>query len=59
VQLKNKKLFWIYALSSSVYFTQGIEALPSQGLFYYLKETLNFSPQKIMVILSIPALSVM
>ncbi len=55
MQLKNKKLFWIYALSSSVYFTQGIEALPSQGLFYYLKETLNFSPQKIMVILSIPA----
>lgn len=54
MQLKNKKLFWIYALSSSVYFTQGIEALPSQGLFYYLKETLNFSPQKIMVISSIP-----
>ncbi|MFY9402537.1 MAG: MFS transporter [Candidatus Omnitrophota bacterium] len=52
--MKNKKLFWIYALSSSVYFTQGIEALPSQGLFYYLKETLNFSPQKIMVISSIP-----
>jgi len=50
--MKNKNLFWIYCLSSAVYFTQGIEALPSQGLFYYLKETLNFSPEKIMVISS-------
>jgi len=51
--MMNKKLFWIFALSSAVYFTQGIEGLPSQALFYYLKETLNFSPQKIMVISSI------
>ncbi|MEW6170980.1 MAG: MFS transporter [Candidatus Omnitrophota bacterium] len=50
---KNSKLFWIFALSSSVYFTQGIEGLPSQSLFYYLKETLNFSPEKIMVLTSI------
>ncbi|MCX5702697.1 MAG: MFS transporter, partial [Candidatus Omnitrophica bacterium] len=49
----NKKIFWIFALSSAVYFTQGIEGLPSQGLFYYLKETLHFSPEKIMVISSI------
>jgi len=49
----NKKLFWIFALSSAVYFTQGIEGLPSQGLFYYLKETLNFSAEKIMVISSV------
>jgi MFS family permease len=49
----NKKIFWIFALSSAVYFTQGIEGLPSQGLFYYLKETLNFSPEKIMLIGSI------
>jgi len=48
--MKNKKLFWIFILSSTVYFTQGIEGLPSQGLFYYLKETLNFSPEKIMLI---------
>jgi BT1 family len=48
--MKNKKLFWIFALSSAVYFTQGIEDLPSQGLFYYLKETLNFSADKIMLI---------
>jgi len=49
----NKKIFWIYALSSAVYFTQGIEGLPSQGLFYYLKETLNYTPEKIMFISSI------
>ncbi|PIQ86236.1 MAG: hypothetical protein COV73_04875 [Candidatus Omnitrophica bacterium CG11_big_fil_rev_8_21_14_0_20_43_6] len=48
--MKNKKIFWIFALSSTVYFTQGIEGLPGQGLFYYLKETLNFSPEKIMLI---------
>ncbi|MDP3042516.1 MAG: MFS transporter [Candidatus Omnitrophota bacterium] len=48
--MKDKKLFWIFALSSAVYFTQGIEGLPAQGLFYYFKETLNFSPEKIMLI---------
>ncbi len=53
----NKKIFWIFALSSAVYFTQGIEGLPSQGLFYYLKESLNFSPQKIMLISSIITLA--
>ncbi|MDD5281997.1 MAG: MFS transporter [Candidatus Omnitrophica bacterium] len=46
--MKNKKLFWVFALSSAVYFTQGIEGLPSQGLFYYLKEVLHLSPEKIM-----------
>jgi len=49
----NKKLFWVFTLSSLVYFTQGIEGLPSQGLFYYLKETLNFPAEKIMFISSI------
>jgi MFS family permease len=53
MKLENKRLFWVFALSSSVYFTQGIEALPSQGLFYYLKESLNFSAQKIMFLGSI------
>jgi len=48
--MKDKKLFWIFALSSAVYFTQGIEGLPGQGLFYYLKETLHFSPEKIMIL---------
>lgn len=49
----SKKLFWVFALSSCVYFTQGIEGLPSQGLFYYLKETLHYSPEKIMFISSL------
>jgi MFS family permease len=45
-----KKLFWVFALSSAVYFTQGIESLPGQGLFYYLKESLHFTPEKIMLL---------
>ncbi len=49
----NRRIFWIFALSSAIYFTQGIEGLPSQGLFYYLKETLGFSPEKIMLLSSI------
>lgn len=53
----NKKLFWIFALSSTVYFTQGIESLPSQSLFYYLKETLHYPAEKIMFITSIITLA--
>lgn len=49
----NKRLFWIFSLSSLVYFTQGIESLPGQGLFYHFKEVLGFSPEKIMYITSI------
>jgi MFS-type transporter involved in bile tolerance (Atg22 family) len=55
--MKNKKLFWIFVLSSAVYFTQGIEGLPAQGLFYYLKESLNLSPEKIMLIGSLTTLA--
>lgn len=51
--MSNRKLFWVFSLSSAVYFTQGIEGLPAQALFYYLKEVLHFSPQKIMVITGI------
>lgn len=53
----DRKLFWIFALTSSVYFTQGFEGLPSQGLFYYFKEGLNFSPEKIMFISSLITLA--
>jgi len=53
----NKRLFWVFALSSVVYFNQGIENLPAQGLFYYLKETLAFSPEKIMLLGSITTLA--
>lgn len=44
-------------MSSSVYFIQGIEALPSQALFYYLKETLNYPAEKIMLLGTITTLS--
>ncbi len=56
-QNPNKKLFWVFILSSAVYFTQGIEGLPAQGLFYYLKETLHFSPEKIMLLGSFTTLA--
>lgn len=46
----DNRLFRVFCLSSAVYFTQGIETLPSQGLFYYLKESLKFPPEKIMLI---------
>jgi len=55
--MDKKKLFWIFSLSSVVYFTQGIEQLPAQGLFYHLKENLLFSPEKIMFISSITTLA--
>jgi MFS family permease len=53
----NHRLFWVFALSSCVYFTQGIEGLPSQGLFYYFKETLHFPVEKIMVLTSITTIA--
>jgi MFS family permease len=43
-----KKLFWIYVLSASIYFTQGIEGVPGLALFAYLKETLHYSASLIM-----------
>lgn len=46
--MKNKKLFWIYALSSSVYFLQGGEGLPSLPFFFYLKEHLHLNESRIM-----------
>jgi len=51
--MKNKKLFWLYILSASIYATQGFEGLPGLSLFFYLKEHLHFTPQKIMYISSI------
>lgn len=53
----NKKLFWIYILSSSIYFTQGIEGLPGLSLFLFLKEKLNFPPEKLMYISSITGIA--
>lgn len=47
-EIMNKKLFWIYALSSAVYFGQGIEGLPSLPFFFYMKETLHLNESRIM-----------
>jgi MFS family permease len=44
----NKRLKWIYILSASIYFTQGIEGLPGLSLFFYLKEKLHLDPSTIM-----------
>ena len=44
---------WIYLLSSTIYFTQGIEGLPGLSLFFFMKEKLGFTPEKIMYIGSI------
>lgn len=48
----NKKLFWIYALSSAIYFGQGIEGLPFLPFFFYLKETLHLDESRIMFLTS-------
>ena len=37
-------------MCSAVYFAQGIESLPAQGLFYYFKESLNFTAERIMLL---------
>jgi MFS family permease len=55
--MKNKKLFWIFVLSSAVYFTQGIEGLPGLALTFYLKEKLHLSPSTIMYLGSITGLA--
>lgn len=44
----NKKLFWIFLLSSAVYWTQGIEGIPSMAFFFYLKEKLHLDASTIM-----------
>jgi len=44
----NKKLFWIYALSSAIYFGQGIEGLPSLPFLFYLKDNLHLDESRVM-----------
>jgi len=46
--MKKNKLLWIYVLSASIYFVQGIEGIPGLALFKYMKEKLHFSPSTIM-----------
>lgn len=55
--IKNNKLLWIYILSSSIYFTQGIEGIPGLALFAYMKEKLHLDPSTIMYIGSIIGIS--
>jgi MFS family permease len=55
--MKNKKLFWIFVLSSAIYFTQGIEGIPGLALFFYLKEKLHFSASTIMYLSSLTSLA--
>jgi len=43
----NKKFFNYYLLFALIYFGQGIYALPSQAIFYWLKETLGLTVDKI------------
>ena len=52
-----KSLFWIFVLSASIYGTQGIEGLPGMSLFFFLKEHLHFTPEKIMYLGSITGLA--
>jgi predicted MFS family arabinose efflux permease len=56
-KIVKNKLFLIYLLSSTIYFTQGIEGLPGLALFLYLKEQLGFAPEKIMFIGSITGIA--
>ena len=53
----NKKLLWIYILSSAVYFTQGIEGLPGLSFFFYLKEKLYLDASFIMYLGSVSTLA--
>jgi hypothetical protein len=52
-----KQIFWIYLLSSLIYFLQGIEGLPGLSLFFYMKNVLKFTPEKVMLIGSITTLA--
>jgi MFS family permease len=51
--MKNKKLFFLYILSASIYATQGLEGLPGLSMFAFLKERLGFTPDKIMFLSSV------
>jgi MFS family permease len=51
--MKNKKLMWLYILSASIYATQGFEGLPGLAFFFYLKEKLGLTPEKLMYISAI------
>jgi len=47
-----KSLFWLYVLSASVYFGQGLESLSSLPFFFYMKENLGLDESRIMFLTS-------
>jgi len=49
----NKKLMWLYILSAAIYATQGFEGLPGLSFFFFLKEKLGLTPEKLMYISAI------
>jgi MFS family permease len=53
----NKNLKYLFMLSAMTYFLQGIEALPSQSLFVYMKNVLHLTPSTIMYIGSITGIA--
>jgi len=55
--IKTNRFFWIFGLSAMTYCLQGLEGLPAQGFFIYLKNTLNFSPSTVMYIGSITGIA--
>ena len=55
--MDKKRLFWIFALSSIVYFSQGIEGLPGQSLFIYMKNILKLTPSQVMYLGSLTGLA--
>lgn len=52
MEIFKNKFFWIYCLSASIYFGQGIENLPSLPFFFYMKETLGLDESRIMFLSS-------
>jgi MFS family permease len=53
----NKNLKYLFMLSAMTYFLQGIEALPSQSLFVYMKNILHLTPSAIMYIGSVTGIA--
>lgn len=55
--MKNKNLFWLFALSAAIYFAQGIKGIPGLSFFAYLKEHLHFNESTIMYLSSLISIS--
>ncbi|MEK6880907.1 MAG: MFS transporter [Nanoarchaeota archaeon] len=49
----NKSLFWLYCLSASVYFGQGISGLVDLPVFFFMKDKLGLDESRIMFLTSL------